>query len=241
MTALNNSTNCGPYTYTPVQESGGDDVQVGQGAWNPVSGMSETTTVPLPFNGSWNTVINISGSASSGVKTYPSIWTPYQNELITSFHNMYSSFSATTDTSSNTSTDVGFDMFFYRVSANNYYADEVMIQTMEVNVTPCTGGQIIATVQFGGSNGVPVNSWNFCRFANSNGGYENIWQITGSGNVYGFTTGSVDILSMLNWLVDNDYVPATDTFTSVAYGFEVLTTSGVNKTFTMSSFSITQN
>jgi hypothetical protein len=53
-------------------------------------------------------------------------------------------------------------------------------------------GDVIATVPFGGSNGVPVQNWNPCQF-----GSELIWQLpTGINDA----TGSVDIMAMLTWL-----------------------------------------
>ena len=228
MTALNQG-NCGPYDFPQVQEMGGSDVQVGQDAFNPVGGMSETTTVPLPFNGTWNTVMNVPASNTS-VVAYPGVWTPYSEETISSFHDIYSSFAANSDESSNTSTDIGFDMWF------NDWNDEVMIQTKEINRQVCTGSEILATVQFGGTNGVPVNTWNLCIFDT-----ERIWQITGTGNVYGFTSGSVDILAMLNYLMSHGHLPPSTTMTAIAYGFEVVTTTGKDETFSMTNFSITQD
>ena len=51
-------------------------------------------------------------------------------------------------------------------------------------------------------------------------------------------SGSVDILGMLNWLVNNGYLPQKSGLTAISYGFEICSTGGKPETFTVSRFSL---
>ena len=51
--------------------------------------------------------------------------------------------------------------------------------------------------------------------------------------------GSVDILAMFKWMEANGYLPATDLFGEVDYGWEVLSTGGQPQPFHLSGFSLT--
>jgi hypothetical protein len=69
-------------------------------------------------------------------------------------------------------------------------SDEVMIQHDFARNGACT---TLATAAFGGSDGVPVQKWHLCKY-----GSELIWKLTRNER-----SGSVDILSMLTWLVNH--------------------------------------
>lgn len=120
----------------------------------------------------------------------------------------------------------------------NDWNDEVMIQTDFVgdSLRPrCdVTGDVIATVPFGGSNGVPVRSWKLCQF-----GSELIWQLpTGTND----ETGSVDIMAMLRWLETNGngkYLPANSSLTALSFGFEICSTGGQDVTFQLNNFTLT--
>lgn len=62
----------------------------------------------------------------------------------------------------------------------------------------------------------------------------------GTGDKYGEQSGSVDVLAMLEWLVNNGgYLPPGSTLTAIGYGFEICSTGGVEEKFEIKSFSIT--
>ena len=103
----------------------------------------------------------------------------------------------------------------------------MMIQHDMVNRGTCP---TLATVDFGGSHGVPVQKWNLCQY-----GSELIWLLTGPGE----QTGRVDILSMLTWLINRKYLPQKNGLTAIGYGFEVCSTGGRPETFTVNGYSIT--
>jgi len=230
-----NQSTCGPYLYSPDTESSGSNTYVGQDVFNPSSGMTQTTYVTNP--GNWYTTAQIPYDSGDSVKSYPSIEQLYNGEVLDNFHNFYSSFAESADQSTNTSTDIGYDIWF-----NGGWNNEVMIQTDLVN----RGGQcgpVLATVQFGGTNGVPVHTWDLCVY-----GTETIWQFQGTGSTYGMQSGSVDLLAMLKWLENNTnpntgarYLPAGSTMYDISYGFELCYTNNVQENFTITNFSITQN
>jgi hypothetical protein len=227
---------CGPYTYPLNTESNGSNTYVGMDYWNPQSGDNQEQYVTNP--GDWYVTFNAPAGGES-VLTFPNSEQLYNSETLDSFSALYSSFSITVPTNSGTATDIGFDNWF------NNWGNEVMIQNYLVN----RGGQcgpVLTTQTFGGSNGVPVNTWVLCQY-----GSELIWQIqqpSGDPGVFGFTSGSVDILAMNKWLENNvnpntgsTYLPAGSTITVISYGFELCATNGVNENFAVNSWSVTNN
>jgi hypothetical protein len=114
-----------------------------------------------------------------------------------------------------------YDLWF------NHWNNEVTIQRDFAGNGPCT---FVATQTFGGSGGVPVQTWGLCQF-----GSELVWKLT-SGNEQ---TGSVDVLSMITWLENNGYMPSNSTITNLSYGFEVCSTGEQDENFQVNSFSIT--
>jgi hypothetical protein len=169
-----------------------------------------------------------------------------------SYSYMYSSFSVSPDMSSTTKSDIGYDIWV------NNWAGEIMIQHQLINIPPCTSyaSKVIATnVQFGGTNGVPVQTWNLCQFGIPPTNWmEIVWQITDPGgtNNFGVSSSSVDIYAMLKYLEGNTAcyntsgvgqacMPTGSTFTSTEYGFEISSTGGLSKNFTVNDFTLTSS
>ena len=84
------------------------------------------------------------------------------------------------------------------------------------------------SVEFGGSNGVPVHPWDLCV-----SGSTAYWE-TADGNM---PSGTVDVLAMLDWLVSHGQLPAGVQLGGFSYGFEISSTGGVDENFQVSSFS----
>jgi hypothetical protein len=222
-----NMGKCGPYLYPAITSSDGSNTYVGQNVWGPIPGYTQTLYAQGP--GSW--YVKANGPASNtAVVSFPN--TSQQSfgspNKLTDFTAIYSSFSEKMPATSGTRAEAAFDIWL------NNWADEVMIQHDMVNRGgPCS--PVVKTVMFGGKGGVPVQSWNLCKY-NS----EIIWQVAGTGGVYGFHSGSVDILAMLNWLVDNGHLPQGSALDNgLGYGFEICSTGGVDEDFEVTSFSIT--
>lgn len=215
--------NCGPYTYPSIAYSNGETT-VGQDVWNPISGWSQTLRATNP--GNWYVTAEMP-AGNTAVVSYPNTGTPYGEKLLSSFHRITSSFSESMHAVSQTSAWAAFDLWF------NNWSDEVMIQHDFAGNGSCTP---VATHTFGGSNGVPVQSWNLCVF-----GSERVWKLAGNSGPESTSneqSGSVDILSMLTWMENNGYLPRNSTVTDLSYGFEICSTGGKPETFSVSRFSI---
>ena len=136
---------------------------------------------------------------------------------------MVSSFSETMNATSSTNAWATYDIWMGN-------GDEIMVQH---DFSPHADPECphVATATFGGSFGVPVQTWGLCKF-----GTEFIWQLPASASEH---SGSVDILAMLTWLEQHGYVPRNDPLGAIGYGWEICSTGGVNETFQVSKFSIT--
>jgi hypothetical protein len=218
---------CGPYLYPGITDSDGSNTTVGQDVWNPISGWSQTLYATNP--GNWYATANLPAD-NTAVVSYPNIGESYDSNPLTGFSAIYSSFSENMNPTAATRAEAAYDIWL------NNWNNEVMIQHDMVNRGgPC--GPVLATVSFGGNGGVPVQSWILCQY-----GSEVIWQVAGSGNVYGEHSGSVDILAMLTWLVNNQgYLPQGSSLTAIGYGFEVCSTGGVDENFQVESFTLTSS
>lgn len=207
---------CGPYN-DPQIEGAAADPSVTNDIWNPISGWQQTLFANSP--GDWHTVVT-GPTGNTAVVSYPDVTTQYGDKALSSFPALYSSFSEDMHAQSGTTGEAAFDLWL------NNWGDEVMIMHDLVNID-CPDQQ--ATEDFGGSHGVPVQQWKLCK-----NGSELIWELAGAGE----QTGSVDILSMLTWLVSHGYLPQAATLTAIDYGFEVCSTGGEPETFTVSSYSV---
>jgi hypothetical protein len=93
----------------------------------------------------------------------------------------------------------------------------------------------VATASFGGAGGVPVRQWHLCQY-----GSELIWKLGDTErNKTSERSGSVDILSMLTWLVDHGYLHTATGLWSIGYGWEICSTGGADERFVVKDFSIT--
>ena len=215
---------CGPYIYPAIAYNDGNTT-VGQDVWNPIPGWSQTLRATSP--GNWHVTAEMP-AGNTAVVSYPNTGTPYNEKPLSSFHRITSSFSESMHAVRQTSAWAAFDLWF------NNWNDEVMIQHDFVGNGPCTP---VATHTFGGSDGVPVQSWNLCVF-----GSERVWKLAGNSGPESTSneqSGSVDILSMLTWMEDDGYLPRNSTVTDLSYGFEICSTGGKPETFAVSRFSIT--
>jgi hypothetical protein len=217
---------CGPYSDSQITESTGDNTYVDQDVWGGVT-WSQTLTATSPS--SWYVSANIAASTSR--VSFPYTYQLFNGEAVSSFTNIVAAFNETSDHSSSTEEQAGFDIYL------NNWGNEIQIQHDMVNTAQCGGTTPVATgVNFGGSYGVPTESWDLCH----NGVY--YWQLPkGSSNTYGESSGSVDLIAMIKYLETNGYLPSSSTMTEVSYGFIIDTTSATTKTFTVNSLSITNN
>jgi hypothetical protein len=222
---------CGPYTYPAITGSNGSSTFVLNNMWAANSGTTQTLTASNP--GSWSVAANSQPAGSTAVQTYPDtqeIYTGSGNTpvALSSFDSIISSFTEKMGEASGTSAGAAYDIWLGQNSSTNY-ADEVMIWNDQVNRGTCGGASVKATADFGGSNGVPQQSWTLCKYGSS----ELIWYLT-NGNEQ---SGTVDVLSMLTRLESHGYLPAGSGLNQIVYGFEICSTPSA-ETFTVSQFAI---
>jgi hypothetical protein len=208
---------CATFHYPEIQGTY-QDPNVSNDIWNPISGWQQKLYANSP--GDWN-VVTSGPNGNTAVVSYPSSDSPYPETPLSSFPALYSSFSENMHPQSGTSAEAAYDIWL------NNWNNEVMIQHDIVNRGSCS---TLATVDFGGSNGIPVKSWKLCTY-----GTEIIWQLNGGQE----QSGSVDILAMLNWLVSHKYLTQKSTLTAIGYGFEICSTGGKPESFTVNGYSIT--
>lgn len=226
---------CGPYAN--ILPDGQGSV-VGQDVWNPQPGESQVLTATS--DSSWSVVANLP-AGETGVASYPDVGEQVNSPALSSFTKLTSSWNVSTPTGTSQNYDTGYDIWM------NDWANEVMIQmnnngSMDVNSSACP---YVANVTFGGSDGVPSQTWGLCvngSFGSSNAKTpEEIWQLKSGPE----PTGSVDILAMMQWLESHDpagksftYIPSSSTLTDIGFGFELCSTDGTNQTFKVNDYSI---
>lgn len=208
---------CGPYLYPAITQSDGQNTTVGQDVWSPITGWSQSIHVTDP--GNWFVNANMP-SGNTAVVSFPNVGQTYPENPLTDFSSIHSSFSEEMHATKDTSAWAAFDIWL------NNWNNEVMIQHDFAGNGPCPSK---ATATFGGSNGVPEQSWNLCQY-----GSELIWKLAGGNE----QSGSVDVLAMLTWLQDHGYLPQKSTLTDISYGWEICSTGGKPETFTLSKFTV---
>ena len=213
-----------PFGADPQITGANDDPYVDQNVWNPISGWQQTLSANSP--GDWQVVANMP-IGNTGVVSYPNTGVDMAG-AVDSYSQTTSSFSETMPHNSQTSAWAMYDLWF------NNWNDEVMIQYDFTNNGDCTP---VATAQFGGSNGVPVQTWHLCRI----GSDTLAWKLgAGEGTEkQSEQSGSIDILAMIKWLESHGYLLAGSTWTALSDGWEICSTGGQNETFNLSSYSVT--
>lgn len=208
--------------------------------WSPVSG--ETQTVRANSPGDWNATVDIpAGSNPTGeVTTYPDAGMDLNNPPLLDFGDITSSLADTVPSDPTSVGWQGYDLWF------NNWGDEEMIQTNFENQGTCP---YVAVQQFGGSNGVPVQTWGLCDFGGPGG--EKVWHLVPDGTQVGGVavlnenSGSVDVTAMTDWLINNGYMlkntEAATTITALSAGFEITETAAGGSTWTYTNLSFVNN
>ena len=176
--------------------------------------------------GNWNVIANLP-AGNTAVVTYPSSQqnpgtVPTRRRSPNSFHLLIVQRENACD--ERDQRQAGYDIRFDNPGAIERADDPARHVSHRGS---CTDIGVIATVSFGGSGGVPVQSWKLCKY-----GSELIWRLSTGGNaitVWGDQSGSIDLLPMLNWVIDQGYIAADSGLGSVGYGWEICSTGGKNE------------
>jgi hypothetical protein len=225
---------CGPYAYPLVTGSDGYNVNVQNDFWNYENSTNGAQVMYVASPKNWYVVANFP-KGNTAVMTYPDSDAIYNAPLISSYSYLYSSFGEWMQTSRDSSVEAAYDIWL------NGYSNEVMIWTDIDNRSLAGCTPLASQISFGGSNGIPEHVWNLCQY----GGSELVWELDqpslgrGTSDVFGITHGSVDVLAMLTYLMNNGYLPTTTTLTQLEYGFEICSTGGANQIFQVNNWSVT--
>ena len=193
--------------------------------------MTQTLSANSPED--YQVVANYPTSSTGAICAYPNVWPHDAQGAIDSYQQTTSTFSESFPHNAGTQAHAMYDLWF------DNWAYEVMVQYDFSNDGACQGSwpEVQTNVTFGGSNGVPSQAWHLCT---GNGGKSLVWKLGAAdgSQEQSESTGSVDLLSMLQYLENDGYLPAGSTWTALSMGWEIASTGGQNETFTGSGFTV---
>jgi hypothetical protein len=223
VTSVNNG-NCGPYAFAEI--SGGSQASVIQDVWNPISGASQKLTAIDP--GDWSVSATMP-AANTAVVSYPDtqeLYTTTKNtpDPLSSFSSITSSFTVNGPTGSGDDYEAAYDIWTGTGSDN--YAHETMIWVDNHRQRPTGSDVASATI-----DGVGYSIWSPSK-AGAIG--DPISMVLNANE----SSGSVNVLDDLKWLMSNGYIPAGSGLNQLDFGFEICSTGGVPQTFSVSQYAI---
>ena len=193
-------------------ESNGYNTYVNNGVTGGYGVTPETQTLTSNSGSSWS--VSSDFGASTHQLAFPITEQAYNAETVDNFTNIVATVNDTIPSNSSTGVEAGFLIYL------DSWGKQIEIQHYVEKETTCNGTTPVKTsIQFGGSYGVPTNSWDLCYT-----GSMYYWQIVGSGSSWGFTSGSMELVSMIKYLETNGYLPTSSTINDARYGFMIYTT-----------------
>jgi hypothetical protein len=196
------------------------------GTWNTPDGL-------ILYNNEWNSSYNpgpqqICGNSghdwqatstqragNTAVLTYPSVQRNYPNEALSSFSSMTSSYAESMHAVAGTDAEAAYDIWI------NGLKKEVMFWVDNHGQTPA--GSKVATVTLGGL------TWNL--YETSSGYYAFVLDQNA-------TTGTVDLLAGIKYLMSRGDLSGSDKLWQVNFGWEICSTAGAPETFTISNYTL---
>ncbi|HEY7370533.1 MAG TPA: hypothetical protein VIF57_00035 [Polyangia bacterium] len=169
----------------------------------------------------WYVVAKMDNATGDGaVKTYPNVHKDFNSAPA------ISSYTAISSSFAHAGPHVGIYEFAYDIWLNGVASNgstEVMIWTDNFNQVP--SGSVQDTVTFDGQSYKVYRSGSYIAFVDTT-------------NV---TSGTVNLLSFFNYIIGKGWIPATSTLGAIDYGVELVSTNGMDATFTVSGFALTTN
>jgi hypothetical protein len=219
-TSAPRSKNCTHPEFVSSDPNGGwsdGGYYVADDMWN-ISGYSVSQTLYACSYNNWYVVADMNNDSGDGaVKTYPNAHEDFSSEpAISSFHSISSTFAET-------SPRVGiyedaYDIWINGVASSG--STEVMIWTENHGQVP--SGSVVGSATFGGHS---YKAW-------KSGSYIALVADTN------FTSGTVNLLQIFDWIMAKGWMPASSTLGQVDYGAELVSTNGAPATFTFTNFSV---
>jgi hypothetical protein len=184
--------------------------------WNDDAGLGPETLYACSYR-NWYVVSDQVDNAGA-VKTYPNVHKDYNNVALGSFAYLATTFAASTPHVG--IYNVAYDIWLNGVATSG--SNEVMIWTENYKQVPA--GTMADTVSLGGRS--------FSVWKTANNRY--IAFVPASA----ITSGSLDLLELLNWIKAKGWIPSNSTLGQVCYGVEIVSTGGASAKFTFTDFSI---
>lgn len=154
---------------------------------------------------------------------YPSASQLYNNPSLSKMNEISSVFTESMPHDSTTIAHAAYDIWLNHSGPSN----EVMIDLDNVN-WGAGGSKFLGRASFGNQQ--------FTAYEYGGPGGELIWRIDTSER-----TGTVHILLMLRWLQKHGYISQASTLGIVGFGWEICSTGGAPKNFSVSNFSLHTN
>jgi len=170
-------------------------------------------------------------ASNTAVVSYPDVQQIYTTTSdtprpLSAFASMTSDF--TESMPSGEDNEAAYDIWTGDAAEGNY-SEEIMIWVDDQRTTTPNGTDL-GTATFGGQE---FQIWDSVAK-----GQKGTISFLLEGNE---TSGTVDLLSMLDYLADNGFIPADTGVNLVDFGWEICSTGGQPETFTMSRFDITSS
>ncbi len=185
--------------------------------WN-ASNYTVSQTLHACSYSNWYVVATANNDTGDGaVKTYPNSHRDFDNNpAIDSFRSITSTFAETSPHAG--IYEDAYDIWLNGIAGSG--STEVMIWTENYHQVP--GGSVAGSATFDGRAYTVWKSGSYIAFvANTN-----------------FTSGTVNLLEIFNWIIAQGWIPANSTLGQVDYGAEIVSTNNVPATFTFSNFAV---
>jgi len=216
------SGGCGPYDYPQISGSDGDNTSVSQDVWNPIARASQRLTAYNP--GDWGVSADMPAS-NTAVVSYPDVGQIYTTsgdtpDPLSSFNSITSSFTEYGPGSGGGDDyEAAYDIWAGTGSHN--YAQEIMLWVDTQGQTPA--GSKVGTADIGG---VRYSVWSE---------HDNPVSLARTSNE---SSGTVNLLAALDWLESHGYMPQGSGLNEVDFGWEICSTGGSAKRFSMTRYGI---
>ena len=187
--------------------------------WNGAKYSPCTSTLHARSHDDWYVVARMNNKKGDGaVKAYPNVHKDYDRVPIGSFDSLTSRFAEASPRVG--IYNVAYDLWINGIASPG--CSEIMVWTANFNQVP--GGRYVQDATFGGRR--------YKVYKTANGRYI-AFVATET-----FTSGTVDLLEMMNWAVAKGWLPAESTLNQVCFGVEVVSTDDADATFRVTAFSI---
>lgn len=187
--------------------------------WNSAKYNPCTSRLSAWSHSNWHVLARMNNEKGDGaVKVYPNVHRNYRNVPIASFESITSTFAGT-------GPKAGIYNFAYDLWINGIArpgCTEIMIWTENYKQVP--GGKHVEDALFGGRA--------FKVYKRSGSEYI---AFVASEN---FTSGTLDLLEIVKWVVDKGWLSGNSTLHQVCYGVEIVSTDDAEAKFEVTAFSI---